>query len=106
MNGHEMLLDAGVVPIEAALDESIRKAVDASIASYVASRGEAALFPVVDHKLHVLTVPEVAARYGLAPTVVVIACEKGWLPARKASGKAWLINEADAQARWGAGKKR
>lgn len=48
----------------------------------------------------VITATEAATLYGISVQAVRKACQQGWLPARK-SGTTWLIDRADAEARWG-----
>jgi uncharacterized protein (DUF433 family) len=46
-----------------------------------------------------MTVPEIAAEFGITPQAVREAAAKGWITARKA-GRDWLIRRGDALARW------
>jgi len=43
----------------------------------------------------------VAREFGVDGSTVRRACINGWIPARKADGRTWLIRRADAERRWG-----
>ena len=49
----------------------------------------------------VMTGGEVAAEFGVDGSTVRRACANGWIPARKADGRTWLIRRSDAERRWG-----
>lgn len=49
----------------------------------------------------VMTGGEVAAEFGVDGSTVRRACANGWIPARKADARTWLIRRSDAERRWG-----
>lgn len=55
----------------------------------------------MDEMFDLMTAAEVATEFGIDGSTVRRACINGWIPARKADGRTWLIKRPDAQARWG-----
>lgn len=53
-----------------------------------------------------MTAAEVAREFGVDGSTVRRACINGWIPARKADGRTWLIRRADAERRWGKRARR
>jgi uncharacterized protein (DUF433 family) len=54
---------------------------------------------MVSNPEHEMTVPEIAAEFGVSAQTIREAAQMGWVKARKA-GRDWLIKRRDAAQRW------